>query len=93
MTPNVHPLAPLTEEELRKARDLVLKLYEDKTIFFFRSVYLEEPKKVELKTYLSAEHAGTLSADTPRPPPPGSPPVRCHPRRQAARLHPVGRRP
>ena len=63
-----HPLSQLTAEEFTKARDVIVKLHGNETNLFFRSIFLDEPKKAELVPFLEAEHAGTLISSTPRPP-------------------------
>ncbi|KAF5006930.1 hypothetical protein FDECE_6719 [Fusarium decemcellulare] len=62
-----HPLAQLSQDEFLTARNAVLKLHGPGTSLFFRSIYLHEPKKDELITFLAAEHDGSLSDATPRP--------------------------
>ncbi|GAW23735.1 hypothetical protein ANO14919_133110 [Xylariales sp. No.14919] len=57
--PHPHPLRPLAEEELLLARNLVVeKQGGDGVVLFFRSIYVDEPKKDELVQFLVAEHAG-----------------------------------
>lgn len=63
----VHPLCPLSETEFKKARDTVVQCQGSDASLFFRSIYLYEPKKVELVPYLVAEHAGKVSDATPKP--------------------------
>lgn len=63
-----HPLQRLSEDEFRKARDIILKLHGSDDSLFFRSIYLSEPKKADLIPFLEAEHSGSLTASTPRPP-------------------------
>ncbi|KAL0937271.1 copper amine oxidase [Colletotrichum truncatum] len=63
-----HPLAPLSEGEFKQARDIVTRLYNNDVTFYFRSVYLQEPKKAELIPFLQAEHAGQVTDSTSRPP-------------------------
>ncbi|KAF4444048.1 copper amine oxidase 1 [Fusarium austroafricanum] len=62
-----HPLAQLSQEEFIIARDSVLKHHGSNTSLFFRSIYLQEPKKDDLVPFLIAEHDGSLSETTPRP--------------------------
>ncbi|KAM0273924.1 hypothetical protein ACHAQH_008128 [Verticillium albo-atrum] len=64
----VHPLSPLTKAEFEQARDIVIKLQEAEHTLFFRSGCLQEPAKAELVPFLQAEHEGSLTDDTPRPP-------------------------
>lgn len=63
----LHPLCPLSETEFKKARDIVVQCHAPDVSLFFRSIYLHEPKKVELVPFLVAEHAGTATDATPRP--------------------------
>lgn len=62
-----HPLSDLSAEETNKARDVVLKLHPG-TVVDFRATYLLEPNKKDVLKFLEDEHAGKLTADTPRPP-------------------------
>ncbi|KAI1812162.1 copper amine oxidase 1 [Poronia punctata] len=60
-----HPLRPLTEEELVIARDLVVKQSNGEgVVLFFRSIYIDEPKRDDLIQFLAAEHAGEKPAIT-----------------------------
>ncbi|KAI1824969.1 copper amine oxidase 1 [Xylaria intraflava] len=62
----LHPLRPLTEDELTCARDLVIeKAGGDGVVFFFRSIYENEPTRDELAQFLAAEHAGQVPETTP----------------------------
>jgi primary-amine oxidase len=63
-----HPLAQLSADEFRRARDIVRGLHGADTSIFFRAVSLSEPAKTDLIPFLEAEHAGALTAETPRPP-------------------------
>ncbi|KAL2754121.1 hypothetical protein ACRALDRAFT_2043193 [Sodiomyces alcalophilus JCM 7366] len=63
-----HPLAPLSRAEFERTRDTVVKLYEPDSSLFFRSIYLHEPPRTDLVSFLQAEHEGTLTDSTPRPP-------------------------
>ncbi|SPO00202.1 related to peroxisomal amine oxidase (copper-containing) [Cephalotrichum gorgonifer] len=65
-----HPLAPLSDAEFRKARDLVLSAHgAHHSALFFRAIQLEEPRKADLIPFLIAEHAGEeMSGFTDRPP-------------------------
>lgn len=63
-----HPLAPLTSDEFTGASGIVIKSHGPSEPLFFRSVYLHEPTRAELVPFLELEHAGKLTADTPRPP-------------------------
>lgn len=60
-----HPLEQLSSDEVDIAREVVKKARQ--SLLLFRNVFTVEPPKVELVKFLAAEHAGTLSADTPRP--------------------------
>ncbi|ROT34472.1 copper amine oxidase [Sodiomyces alkalinus F11] len=62
-----HPLAPLSKAEFERARDTVVKLYGPDSSLFFRSIYLHEPPRADLVSFLQAEHDGTLTDSTPRP--------------------------
>ncbi|GAO14022.1 uncharacterized protein UV8b_01895 [Ustilaginoidea virens] len=62
-----HPLSQLSAEEFTRARDIVVKLYASAQTLYFRQICREEPTKESLIPYLEAEHAGTLTAETPRP--------------------------
>lgn len=67
-TTHPHPLSQLSADEFRKARDIVKDLHGPDTSIFFRAISLSEPSKAELIPYLEAEHAGSLTDDTVRPP-------------------------
>ncbi|EXJ61101.1 primary-amine oxidase [Cladophialophora yegresii CBS 114405] len=60
-----HPLDQLSVDEVNTARQAVLDAR--KAAVIFRNTFAVEPAKAELVKFLNAEHAGTLSADTPRP--------------------------
>ncbi|KAI0154251.1 copper amine oxidase [Xylariaceae sp. FL1272] len=61
-----HPLRPLSEDELLRARSLVIDKHSGDGIgCVFRSAYFDEPKREELMQYLAAEHAGEKSPTTP----------------------------
>lgn len=62
-----HPLSALSADEALKARNVILKLHPS-TVVDFRVIYLLEPPKADVVKFLEAEHAGTLTAETPRPP-------------------------
>jgi primary-amine oxidase len=51
-----HPLQPLSEEEILKARNILSKKHSSETNLFFRSAYLEEPSRDDLVKFLAAEH-------------------------------------
>jgi primary-amine oxidase len=61
-----HPLDQLSGDEVDIARQAVLDAR--KAAVVFRNTFAVEPAKAELVKFLDAEHAGTLSAETPRPP-------------------------
>ncbi|KAI3321584.1 copper amine oxidase 1 [Xylariaceae sp. AK1471] len=64
--PPPHPLRPLVDEELVRARDLVVKKHGGEgVVLFFRSIYVDEPKRDDLVQFLIAEHAGQSPATTP----------------------------
>ncbi|KAH7316696.1 copper amine oxidase [Stachybotrys elegans] len=63
-----HPLAPLSEAEILRARDTILKQHGASDSLYFRCIYLNEPAKAELVPFLELEHAGKLTESTPRPP-------------------------
>ncbi|KAI0532470.1 copper amine oxidase [Xylaria digitata] len=61
-----HPLRPLTEGELLLARNLVVeKQGGEGVVLFFRSIYVDEPKKDDLVQFLIAEHAGQSPTAVP----------------------------
>jgi primary-amine oxidase len=60
-----HPLDQLSADEVGIARQAILDAR--KAAILFRNIFTAEPPKAELVKFLNAEHAGTLSADTPRP--------------------------
>lgn len=66
--PNVavkHPFDQLSDHEVDVARDVILKARQ--SLIMFRNIFTVEPPKSQMVKFLAAEHAGTLSADTPRP--------------------------
>lgn len=65
---SVHPLSPLSRAEFEAARDIVIRLHGPDRRLFFRCIYLHEPLKSELVSFLRAEHEGSLSDETSRPP-------------------------
>ncbi|TQV94604.1 copper amine oxidase 1 [Cordyceps javanica] len=65
--PPPHPLSALSADEVRQARDIILKLHPG-SVVDFRVIYVLEPPKADVVRFLDAEHAGTLTPDTPRPP-------------------------
>lgn len=62
-----HPLSDLTAAEIGRARDIVVGAHKD-CVLDFRLIYLFEPPKAEVLPFLALEHAGKITADTPRPP-------------------------
>ena len=63
-----HPLLPLSPTECALARDVITGQHRSEIILSFRSIYLQEPKKAELTSFLADEHAGRLTHTTTRPP-------------------------
>ena len=63
-----HPLAQLTAQEFAKARDIVVQAHKGSEPLYFRATQLEEPPREDLIPFLEAEHDGSLSEITPRPP-------------------------
>jgi primary-amine oxidase len=66
-TSKPHPLARLKSEDIEIARQVITKVRAGYLVLF-RDIFTEEPAKAELVPFLEAEHSGTLTADTPRPP-------------------------
>src|SRR3954452_18184499 len=62
-----HPLDHLSVAESDLARQVILDARGSNVAVQFRSIALDEPPKAELSKYLELEHAGKLTADTPRP--------------------------
>lgn len=62
-----HPLDQLSVTESDKARQLIIAARGSDAILQFRSIFLDEPLKKELVPFLEAEHAGSITAQTPRP--------------------------
>jgi len=66
--PLPHPLDPLSADEIESARTAILKHRGGSDLaIHFRAIFLEEPPKKELTSYLDLEHSGKLGADTVRP--------------------------
>lgn len=65
--PSPHPLAALSLEEVKVARDVVLAASPGELIQF-RMIYTQEPEKSKLVAFLELEHAGALTPSSPRPP-------------------------
>jgi primary-amine oxidase len=61
-----HPFDQLCHDEVDVAREVVLKARQAPILF--RNVFTVEPPKAQVIKFLTAESAGTLSAETPRPP-------------------------
>lgn len=66
-TPQPHPLDQLSVEEVNKTRNVILRSHPGVSIAF-RTISLEEPRKVALMPFLQAEHRGELTSRTKRPP-------------------------
>ena len=65
-TTSLHPLRPLTADEVLKARNIVVEEQGGEGIVFaFRSVSIEEPGKADLVEILVAEHGGTATTANP----------------------------
>lgn len=62
-----HPLDQFSVQESDAARQIILDVRGPKVAIVFRSIALEEPPKKELLPFLDLEHAGRLTANTPRP--------------------------
>ena len=58
----VHPLSPLTADEIKASSQLIQSLYPPGTSFLFKQCTLEEPPKARLAPYLDAEHLGRRPA-------------------------------
>lgn len=61
-----HPFDSLDSHEIDVARECILALR--KSMILFRNIFVVEPRKELMKKFLAAEHAGTISTSTPRPP-------------------------
>ncbi|GAP90217.2 putative copper amine oxidase [Rosellinia necatrix] len=62
----LHPLRPLTSEEVLRARTVVVEKVSGKDVLlYFRSIYLDEPKRDDLVQFLLAEHGGQAPVNTP----------------------------
>jgi hypothetical protein len=62
-----HPIDQLSVFESDLARQIVLDARGATVVINFRSIALEEPPKKELCQFLDLEHAGRVTAQTPRP--------------------------
>lgn len=66
-TARPHPLQPLSDAEILRARDILSQKHGQETGLFFRAVYLEEPPRADLTKFLAAEHGGkTPEVELPR---------------------------
>lgn len=54
----VHPLGPLSPEEISRSSKLLAQSWPEGTLFRFKSIVLREPTKAELLPYLEAEWSG-----------------------------------
>lgn len=54
----LHPLAPLTGDEIKAAAAIIKSVWPAGTDLQFKNITLEEPAKAEVIPYLDAEHAG-----------------------------------
>lgn len=61
---SVHPLQGISAAEIERARDVLLANHE-KEVISFREIFIQEPRKGDLTSYLDAEHRGDLSVTTP----------------------------
>lgn len=55
---DVHPLAPITPEEIQQAVALVKAQWPEKTDLHFKAITLQEPAKAEVVPYIEAEFHG-----------------------------------
>lgn len=62
-----HPLDPLSIAECDQARIITLASRGADVLVKFRSIYMSEPAKQELLSFLEAESSTGISAQTPRP--------------------------
>lgn len=61
-----HPLSALSIDETNLARDVVRQQHSE-VVLDFRQIFLQEPPKAEVLSFLEAEHSDNLSESTPRP--------------------------
>ena len=54
----VHPLAPISADEIQNAVSIIKSQWPSDTKFQFKSVTLQEPAKAEAVSYLEAEFQG-----------------------------------
>ncbi|EEH21609.1 hypothetical protein PABG_03825 [Paracoccidioides brasiliensis Pb03] len=62
-----HPLEQLQAAEIDCAREVIIRANPG-VVIQFRSIFLQEPSKAVLTSFLAAEHSGSLSPPTSRPP-------------------------
>ncbi|KAF8862645.1 copper amine oxidase [Acephala macrosclerotiorum] len=62
-----HPLDPLSVVESDSVRETILRSRGQDNAIHFRSIYLEEPPKKELSSFLELENVGKVTSQTPRP--------------------------
>lgn len=61
-----HPLQSISAVEIETARNVILTFH-DKDVISFREVFIQEPRKAELRRFLDAEHIGGLSSASADP--------------------------
>lgn len=62
-----HPLDPLSVTELDSVRRAILRSRGQDNAIHFRSIFLEEPLKKRLTSFLDLESVGKVTSQTPRP--------------------------
>ena len=62
----VHPLAPLSAEEIRRASQLLRGVWPANTDIYFKAITLEEPPKTSVLSLLQAEQEGYRPSSIPR---------------------------
>ncbi|EKG22565.1 Copper amine oxidase [Macrophomina phaseolina MS6] len=62
----VHPLAPLSGDEIKAASAIIQSAWPHGTNLHFKAVTLEEPPKAQVVPYLDAEHSGAPLPSIPR---------------------------
>ncbi|KAI6900986.1 hypothetical protein KC318_g14652 [Hortaea werneckii] len=55
---DLHPLAPLTADEIRAAASIVQSQWPTGSDLHYKTITLEEPAKAETVPFLEAEHSG-----------------------------------
>ncbi|KAF2088583.1 hypothetical protein K490DRAFT_64632 [Saccharata proteae CBS 121410] len=55
----VHPLAPLTADEITAAATIIKAVWPENTNLHYKVITLEEPPKAQVLPYLDAEHSGS----------------------------------